>query len=108
MYQMIWALTPHDISSGFPIKRNLNQSSQLQRLATNITSIKFRYGTFQNANNKGTDQYARMRGCAGSFVVRKPQRQFSISVIPPIMCMYVQVKAFYMHITSYSLFHVTA
>ena len=35
-----------------------NQSPQLQKLARNFTCSKFRYDTFQKANNKGADQTA--------------------------------------------------
>ena len=41
---------------GFPIKRDSNQSAQLQRLARKFARSKFTYATFQNANNKGADQ----------------------------------------------------
>ena len=78
-------------------KQNLNQSPQLQRLPRKFTSSKLIYGTFQNVNNKGTDQSARMRKLVCAFAVRKPRRQVSTSVIPPIMYMAFYM---YMYITS--------
>ena len=41
----------------------------------NFACSKFRYNTFQLANNKGTDQSARMRRLVCAFVVHKPRRQ---------------------------------
>ena len=66
-----------NLSSGFPTKLDSNQSPQLQRLARkcNFTYGKFRYDTYQKANNKGTDQSARMRRLVCAYVVRKHRRQ---------------------------------
>ena len=49
-----------NLSSGFPTKRDSNQSPQLQRLArkSKFACSKFRDGTFQNANYNGADQSA--------------------------------------------------
>ena len=40
----------------------------------NFTSSKFTYDTFQNANNRGADQTARMRRLVCACVVRKPPK----------------------------------
>ena len=48
-----WASPRENLSSGFPTKRVLNQTLQLQRLAIKFTCSKFTYDTFQKANNKG-------------------------------------------------------
>ena len=49
------------MSSGFRTKRDSNQSPQLQLQARKLkfASSKFRYDSFQLANNKGADQTAR-------------------------------------------------
>ena len=63
-----------NLSSGLPTKQDSNQSPQLQRLARNWNFVcsKFRYITFQKANDTGADQTARMRRLVCAFVVRKP------------------------------------
>ena len=49
-----------------------NQSPQLHRLARNFAWSKSRYDTFQQVNNKGADQTARMRRLVCNSVVHKP------------------------------------
>ena len=74
----IWASTRDNLSLGFPIKGDSNQPVQLQILARKLKLIfacsKFRYGTFQKANNKGADQSAQMRRLVCAFVARKPRK----------------------------------
>ena len=64
-------------SSEFQTKWDSNQPAQLQRLPKNCNFArgKSRYESFQEANNKGADQTARMRILVCAFVVRKPRRQ---------------------------------
>ena len=53
-----------------------NKSAQLQRLVRKkFDCRKFRYDTFQKANNKGADGTARMRRQVCAFVVRKHRRR---------------------------------
>ena len=70
---IIWASSRENLSSGFPTKRDSNQSPQLQRRARKLKfRSKFRYDTFQKTNNKGADQTAHMCRLVCAFVVRKP------------------------------------
>ena len=65
-----WASTRQNLSSGFPTKRDSNQSPQLLPRRS-----KLRVASLENANDKGADQSARsmcMLVCA--FVVRKPRK----------------------------------
>ena len=67
-----WASTRQNLSSGFPTKRDSNQSPHLQRLPRRS---KLRVTSLENANNKGADQSARnMRILVCAFVVQKPPR----------------------------------
>ena len=49
-----------------------------------------RYDTFQNANNKGADQTARMRRLVCSFVVRKPPKKVYLALWP--ICALVEMS----------------
>ena len=75
----IWAATQQNLSSGFPTKLDLNQSPWLQTL---VACSKFRYDTFQEANNKGADQIVWMRSLISAFVVRKPMKTGFLSSRP--------------------------
>ena len=67
-----WASTLQNLSSGFPTKRDSNQSPHLQRLPRRS---KLRVTSLENSNDKGADQSARsMRMMACAFVVRKPPK----------------------------------
>ena len=67
-----WASTRQNLSSGFPTKRDSNQSPHLQRLPRRS---KLRVASLENANDKGADQSARsMRMLVCAFVVRKPPK----------------------------------
>ena len=70
----IWASARQNLSSGFPTKRDSNQSRHLQRHARNNACSKYSYGAFQKANYKGAEQSARMRRLVCTFVVRKSRR----------------------------------
>ena len=72
-----------NLSSGFPTKQDLNQSSQLQRIVGKMKYAcrKFRYDTFQKANNKGADQSARGRRLVCAFVFRMLRRQVFLSLM---------------------------
>ena len=45
-----------------------------------------RYGTFQKANNKGADQFVRMRSMVCAFVVHKPLKAGFIASGPKLQC----------------------
>ena len=67
-----WASTRarQNFSSGFPTRRDSNQSPHLQRLPRRS---KLRVASLENANDKGAEQSARsMRMLVCAFVVRKP------------------------------------
>ena len=68
-----WASTRQNLSSGFPTKRDSNQSPHLQRLPRRS---KLRVASLENpANDKCADQSARsMRMLVCAFVVRKPPK----------------------------------
>ena len=67
-----WASTRQNLSSGFPTKRDSNQSRHLQRLPRRS---KLRVASLENANDKGADQPARsMRMLVCAFVVRRPPK----------------------------------
>ena len=68
---VIWAAIRENLSSGFPTKRDSNQSPQLQRLASMLVASL----DMILSNNKGTDQTAWMRSLVCACVVRKPRRQ---------------------------------
>ena len=72
--QSFLAAMRENLTSGFPTKRDSNKSPQLQRLTRKLkfACSKFRHDTFQKANNKGTDQSARMRRLVCAFVVCNP------------------------------------
>ena len=77
------ASTRENLSSGFPKKRDSNQSPQLQRLDR---IVKFRSNdTFQKANNKGAHQTARMRRLVCACVVRKPSMTGFLASRPNII-----------------------
>ena len=66
------ASTRQNLSSGFPAKRDSNQSPHLQRLPR---ISKLRVECLENANDKGDDQSVRsMRMLVCAFVVRKPPK----------------------------------
>ena len=69
----IWARVARKSVFGFLTKWYSNQPAQLQRLARNLKFhlIKSRSDTFQEANNKGADQSARMRRLVCAFFVGK-------------------------------------
>ena len=68
---IIWASTRQNLSSGFPTKRDSNQSPHL-RLPRRS---KLRVASLENANDKGAGQSARsMRMLVCAFVVRKPPK----------------------------------
>ena len=71
-----WASLRQHLSLGFQTKWDSNQPAQLQRLARKMKfrCSKLRYGTFQNGNNKGAGQTARMRRLVCACVVRKPPK----------------------------------
>ena len=67
-----WASTRQNLSSGFPTKRDSNQSPHLLRLPRRS---KIRIASLENANDKGADQSVRsMRMLVCAFVVRKPPK----------------------------------
>ena len=67
-----WAWTRQNMSSGFPTKRDSNQSPHLERLPRRS---KLRVASLENANDKGADQSAQsMRRLVWAFVVRKPPK----------------------------------
>ena len=76
MIRIIWTLSRENLSSGFLTKGDTNQPAQLQGLARklkfHLQQVYIWY--FQKANNKGTDQSARMRRLVCAFVVRKPPK----------------------------------
>ena len=60
-----------------PVFKVSDKSPQLHRLSRenqNFACSKFRIDPFQNANDKGADQSARMRRLVCVFVVRKPSK----------------------------------
>ena len=71
----IWASTRHNLSLGFLIKRDSNQSPQIQRLARILIFARrhFEYSTFQN-HNKGASQTAQMSRLVCAFDGRMLQR----------------------------------
>ena len=77
----IWALSPENLSSGFPSKRDSNQSPQQQRQSRklNFTSSLLTHEIFQKANNKDADQTARMRRlvCLRLCCSQAPESRFS-------------------------------
>ena len=61
----------------------------------NSARSKYRYGTFQEANNKGADQSARMRRLACALVVRKPRRHVFSRGGPIIEVHLFSIPSFY-------------
>ena len=77
-----WASTRQNMSSGFPTKRDSNQSAHLQRLPRRS---KLRVASLENANDKGADQSARsMRMLVCAFVVRKPPKTGFLAAQGPV------------------------
>ena len=62
----------------------LSYRDQLENL--NFASNKFTYNTFQKANNKGTDQTARMRRLVCACVVCKPPKTGFLASRPILTC----------------------
>ena len=69
----------------------------------------FRDNTFQNANNKGADQSARMRRLVCTFVVRKPPKTGFLASRPiltqfPVICyMLILVQSFTLFVGNIAL-----
>ena len=83
-----WTSSGQNLSSGFLKNRDSNRSSELQRLARILKFClkhKFRYATFQKANNKGADQTARMRRLVCACVVRKPLKTGFLASRPTLI-----------------------
>ena len=74
----IWGTSWHNLTSGFPTKRDSNQSPQLQSDKLeyyNFVWSKFRFDIFQHVNNKGANQCPRMRLLVCTWLLLNPQRQ---------------------------------
>ena len=71
-------LALESMTSRLPTRSWPNRLDQLQRLARawKFACSKYRYNTFQEANNKGACQTSQMRRLVCAFDVRKPQIQF--------------------------------
>ena len=72
-----WASTRQNLSSGFPTKRDSNQSPHLHRLPRRS---KLRVASLDNANDKGADQSARsmrMLVCAFQLFANHRRQVFS-------------------------------
>ena len=78
LYNVRWASSRENLSSGSPTKPVSNQSPQLR----NFARSKFRYHTFLKANNNGADQSARMRRLVCAFIVRKHPKTVFLEARP--------------------------
>ena len=61
----IWDLTRQNLSSGFPTKRDLNQSPQLQKLARKFEILLVASLDMILSNKRITKALIRLRLCAG-------------------------------------------